>query len=316
MLLKRSLKRILLSSLVLVLLLTIYLIPGKKDEYHIKSTIEYVNKDLKTHPIFLLDNNNYLSKTDIIINSKTKKDLAYELMEYIIINSKLEDKIPSGFRALIPEDTIINSIEIIDDTIKIDFSKELLKTSKEYEEKIIEAIIYNLTSISDIKKVIIFINGEIINYLPQNKIYLPSTLTREFGINKEYNITNLKNINKTTIYYVGMFNNDIYYTPITKVSNNQNNKIEIIIEELIKGDKNVYSFLNNNTKLIDSNIDDNILALNFNEYILDNIETESLNNDVLNTISLSIYDNYDIDEILFKVNGQEFSKIEKKVLNN
>ena len=312
MLLKRSLKRILLSSLVLFLLLTIYLIPSKKDEYNIKSTIEYVNSDLSEHSIYLLDNNNYLSKTSIITKNNNKKDLAYELIEYLIIGSKYEDKIPSGFKALICENTIINGIDIKDDTIKIDFNEYLLDTNEDYEEKIIEAIVYNLTSIDGIKKVIIYINGEILSFLPQSKKNIPSTLTREFGINKEYNLTSTKDINKTTVYYVGMFNDEIYYTPITKVSNASNDKIEIIVYELLKGDKNLYSFLNSNTKLLSSSLDDNSLTVDFNEYILDDFETQEVSHEVMDMLCLSIYNNYDVDEIIFKVNGQEFSKIKEK----
>jgi len=286
--------------------------PNDENKYNITSKIEYVSNNLITHPIFLLDSNNYLSQTNIIIKSKTKKDLAYELIEYLIIDNRLQDKIPSGFKSFLPENTIINGIDIENDTIKIDFNEALLDTKSELEEKIIEAIVYNLTSIEGVDKVIIFINGDILSYLPKSHKTIPSTLTREFGINKKYDITNKNNINKTTIYYVGMFNDQTYYTPITKVSNNPNDKIEIIVEELCNNNYNLYSYLNNNTKVINSNIENNIMTVDFNEYILNDIDELDVEKEILDTLSLSIYDNYDIDEIVFKVNGQEFSKIKEK----
>ena len=88
-----------------------------------------------------------------------------------------------------------------------------------FEERIIEAIVYTLTSIENVNYVIIYMEGEILTKLPQSKITLPSTLDRSIGINKEYNITSKNNIHKTTIYYVSKFNDNTYYVPVTKINN-------------------------------------------------------------------------------------------------
>ena len=311
MILRRSLKRICLSSLVLFLLLMIYLLPNDSNEYNIDSTIEYVNNDLKTHEIFLLDNNNYLGQTNIIIKSENQKELAYELIETLIIDGKYQDKIPNGFKAIIPESTKINSIEIQNNLIKIDFNDALLDTSKELEEKIIEAIIFNLTSIENINQVIIYINGKLLNYLPQNKITLKNVLSREYGINKEYNINKKENITKTTIYYVGNFNDTTYYIPVTKITNENQKKMNIIVEEL-RNSSNLSSYLNYNTKLINSEIKDNTITVDFNDYILTDIDTMEVSKEVVDTLTMSIYDNYNIDEIIYQVNGQDFLKIKEK----
>ena len=316
MLFKRSIKKITLSIFALVLLLLMYLIPNNKENEYDYS-VEYVNKDLMTHDIFLLDNNNYLAKTEIIVKNKEADKLAKELIENLIINSPNEDKIPSGFKALLNPNTIINNIEIIDDTIKIDFNESLLDTNLELEEKVIEAIIYNLTSIENINKVIIYINGIILNYLPQNKINVPVPLTRNYGINKKYDIKSTKNITKTTIYYLNKFNDNTYYVPVTKISNNEDDKIDVIIEELRDSSTiNLDSYLDYNTKLVNKTINDNSIELDFNESILADKTNLEILDEVINTISLSIHDNYDIDDIIFKVNGKEIYKNKNKVLNN
>ena len=305
--LTRSLKKITLSIFALMLLFLMYLIPNNKEETYDYS-IEYVNKELLTHDIFLLDNNNLLGKTEIIIKNNDPAKLAKELINDLIIASPNEDKLPSGFKAFINPNTIINNIEIIDDTIKIDFNEYLLDTKKELEEKVIEAIVYNLTSIENINKVIIYINGIILNSLPQNKINIPSPLTRQFGINKKYDLNNTKNISKTTIYYLSKFNNNTYYIPVTKISNDTNDKIDIIIEELRDNNTNLDSYLNYNTKLVSKSFNDHDLILDFNEYILSDYDNYEILDEVLNTLTLSIYDNYDIDNIVLKVNGKEIYK--------
>ena len=314
MLLRRSVKKIILSSFALLLLFLMYLIPNQKDKEY-DYIVEYVNQDLIMHDIFLLDNNNYLAKTEIIVKEKEEEKLAKELIEDLIINSPNEDKLPSGFKAFLNENTKINSIEIIDDLIKIDFNDYLLDTKKNLEEKTIEAIIYNLTSIENINKVLIYINGVILNYLPKNKINIPSPLTREYGINKEYNLKKTKNITKTTIYYLNSFNNNEYYIPVTKINNVTSDKINIIIEEL-KDNNTLNSYLNYNTKLVSSEIKDNNMLLDFNEYILNDYDNLEILDEVLETINLSIHDNYNINDVIFKVNGKEIYKNKDKVLNN
>ena len=67
------------------------------------------------------------------------------------------------------------------------------------EEKVVEAIVYTLTSINGVNKVIIYVDGNILTKLPQTKINLPSTLDRSFGINKEYDINSIKDIKQVTI---------------------------------------------------------------------------------------------------------------------
>lgn len=315
MLLKRSLKKIVLSTFALLLLLLMYLIPNNNANDKYSYVVEYVNKDLKTHEIFLLDNNNYISKTEIIINSKNTDDLVKELIETITINSTKQDQIPSGFKALLNENTKINKLEIKDGLIKIDFNESLLDVNKEMEEKVIEAIVYNLTSIDGIKNVLIYINGNLLTYLPKSKTTLPSTLNRYFGINKEYHLTSNKNITKTTIYYISKFNDNIYYTPVTKISNDSDDKVNIIIKELSDNvTNNLGSYLNYNTKLVNMAINDKAIILDFNEYILSDADNLKILDEVADTISLSVFDNYDIDEVVFEVDGKEICKKENKTL--
>ena len=185
------------------------------------------------------------------------------------------------------------------------------------EEAIIEAIVYTLTSINDVKYVIIYIEDEILTKLPKSKINLPSTLDRSFGINKEYNINKLDNINKTTIYYINTFDNKTYYVPVTKINNDSRNKIEIIIDELSSNSTyktNLMSYLNSNTKLMSAEEKENELKLSFNNSILDNIGDQKILEEVIYTISLSVKDNYNVDSVIFSVDNKEIYKSVLKTL--
>ena len=307
-------KNIIISSIILLLITILSIIPNDKNT-NIEEKVSYVNYEVNTQEVYLLDNNNYLNRVKIGTHN-TNEELVNELIEILTCNSNSSDKIPNGFKCILNSNTKINSITIKDNLIKIDFNKYLLDTSKELEEKTIESIIYTLTNIDNIEKIIIYIDGNILTKLPQNNITLPSTLSRDFGINKKYQLTSTKNINKTTIYYINKLNNKNYYTPITLVNNDTREKIEIIIDELSNKftNNNFNSYLNNNTKVLNSYINDNTMHVNFNENILSGLDNNEIVEEVIYTISLSINDNYDIKNVFFDVNSKEIAKTTIKSL--
>ncbi len=312
-----SIKKIIISCLVLSIALLLCFIPNnKKEDKEIKYEISYVNKNIKTHTIYLLDSNNYVSRTEIMIDCNTKEDIARYLIEALIQNSSKQDIIPNGFKSLINSNTKINSLKIDNNLIKLDLSKDYLDTDKSLEEKTLEALVYTLTSIEDIKYVILYIDGEILTTLPLNKINIPSTLSRDIGINKKYNINSTKDLTKTTTYYISKFNDNYYYTPITTVSNDQRDKIEIIIDSLSSTiiDNNLMSFLNSNIDLINFEVDSEICTLNFSDDIFSDMDENEILEEVLYTLSLSIYDNYHVKEVVFMVNDEKITKTTLKSL--
>lgn len=321
MLKKISIRKLIISFSALFTLFLIYLIPNNENDKNkledIPQELEYVNNDLVTSSVFLLDCYNMLGKTEVPVSSKDIESLAKELLEVLINGGANEDRIPNGFKSILPSDTKILSLKYDKDLIKVDFSKELLNTSKEMEEKVVEAIIYTLTSINGVNKVIIYVDGNILTKLPQTKINLPSTLDRSFGINKEYDINSIKDINQVTIYYVNKNNDNYYYVPVTKYLNDDRDKIKIVIDELSGNsiyNTNLMSFLNSNAELISSEKKDDLMHLNFNEYIFSDIEEKNILEEVIYTISLSVCDNYEVKGVVFNVENEEIYKTVLKTI--
>ena len=312
MLRKIYLKKILISVSALFALFLIYLIPTENKELKdIKSEVTYIDSTVETNNIYLLDSHNMVSLTNIMVSGEDIETKAKDLIEALIQGSTKEDQIPNGFKSIIPTDTKILNIKLENNILKIDFSEDLLNVKKDLEEKMIEALTYTLTSIDGIDGIIIYVEGNILNKLPQTNINLPSTLDRNFGINKEYDITSSKDITSVTTYYVSKNNNDYYYVPVTKYLNDDREKIKIVIEEL--GSSSIYntnlmSFLNDNVKLLSVEQIEDTLNLNFNEYIYSNLDTKEILEEVIYTICLSIEDNYDVNQIVFNVNNEEIYK--------
>ena len=316
MLKKLSIRKIGLTTAALFALTLIYLLPSNDSKLDIDSELEYVDSNIETSPIFLIDKNSYAALTEVAVSGTSVEDKVRELLNILTVGGA-DSKIPSGFSAIIPPDTQINSIKYDNGLIKVDFSKDLLDIDKEYEEKLIETIVYTLTSIDGVDKVIIYIDGEILTTLPKSKINLPSTLDRAFGINKQYEFTKAEDINDVTVYYINEINNKYYYVPVTKYLNDSRDKITIIIDELTVGfnhNKKLMSFLNEDARLVSSNVDNKKMNLEFNSYIFDDVTTEEVLEEVIYTICLSARDNYDIEEVVLTVNNKEIYKTTMKNL--
>lgn len=314
MLKKMSIKKIIVSSTAIVLLLILYLIPDNKKEVNLKNdSIEYTyNNVIST--IYLIDSNDYVARTTISTCKCEKEDLAKDLVEGLIIGGQKNNIIPNGFRSIIPPDVSIKNIELKDKILTIDFSKELLEVNKKDEEKMIEAIIYTLTSIDGIDKVIIKVEGEVLSKLPNSKTNLPTVLDKSYGINKNYDLTNLNNIISYTTYYTSTYNDSKYYVPVTKYINSKDNDIvKIIIKELSSSpiyETNLMSYLNTNATLNNYELLGNNLKLNFNESLLNDLDEKNILEEVIYTISLSMDNIYnDLESVSFLVNNEEIYTI-------
>ena len=68
------------------------------------------------------------------------------------------------------------------------------------------------------------------------------------------------------------------------------------------------SYLNYNTKLLDYNLTENEIDLNFNEYLFDSNENKKVLEEVIYSISYSVMDNYNVDKVNFFVNSEKVTK--------
>lgn len=304
-------KRLLITTLFVFIVMFVYsfkLIPSNKTE----DNVYYINKEV-TSVIYVLDSDLYVSKTEVYVDEKNIEKKIKTLLESMTTGSQKSQLLKDIFIPVLPEGTKVIDVKVIDDVVKINFSKELLNVTKDIEEKMIEAIIYTISDNIDILGIEIYVDGYILKYLPNSLQELPTMLTKDFGINKIYNILNISDINKVIVWYIKE-NNDInYYVPVTRYVNDNRNKVEIIIDSLSSSyiyEDNLMSFLNSNVRLISYQMKDKGLELYFDELIFDDINSENILEEVVYTISHSMFSNFDINGIKIFVNEKEIENIE------
>lgn len=305
---KSSIRRICVATLALFILLIIYFFPSS--DVTIKEHLSYIKKD--EMPIFLVDNSNYVARTSIVKSSETINEQIKEIIETLTINSKKSTYIRDGFKPIIPENTKIIDLKLDNEILTINFSKEFLTVNETNEELMLEALIYSLTELKEIKKIKILVENIPFTKLPNSNKKLPEYLDKTYGINKIYNLNSLKETSKTTIYYLSKINDYYYYVPVTKVSNEKLERVEIIIKELKSTPiyhTNLISYLKASANMTNYELLENAISLTFNNYLIANMKEEQILEEVKYSIALSLRDTYGINEVIFNIPNSENSKI-------
>ena len=300
MLITKIINKIFRTTLIMFLILTVLTITNESKEKVLRTNLEINNiKDMDKTKLYLLSNNNYLVETNVYINSDKLEDKINKIIEYLKINN---NKIPKGLKGYLLKDIKINNINLEDNNIKINFSKEFLNIKD--KELVIEGLVYSLLNLDEINSIEVLVEN---NYL-ENYEY---KLNKNVGINKQYILKNRKNVNKINLYYYNKINNIEYLTPVTKYINDKRKKIEIILDELINNiPNNLISYMDDKVKLKEYKEENDLIILKFNENFIG--ENKDLNKKIINQIALTIFENYDVNTVLFQENDEKIEYITKK----
>jgi len=313
MLKKFTIKKLCLSSFCLLVLLLLYLFPKKNsNNFNFQNTI-YKNITLND-AVFLEDNNGYIARTTTTLNGLNTIEKVKNIIKTLTENNNEIN----GFTPLIPKSTTLKNIKLTNKDLYIDFSSDILKIKPNKSEKMIESIVYSLTELEDIKNVYISVDNTILDKLPNTNIKIEQPLNRNFGINKVYDLISIKDTYKTTIYFLSKTNNNTYYVPVTKVSNDNREKIEIIINELTTSSTyttTLMSYLNSKTTLNSYEILNKKMMLDFNNALYTNSLNKDIEEEVTYSINLSIKDSYDVDEVLYSVDNEKIATFNLKELD-
>lgn len=303
MLKRKAIRKIALTTFIVLVLLTIYLIPSKKENTY--NNVTYYYQDTTDVFLYLLNQNNQLTMVNYKIPDSDIEKKVKTIVEKLIISQ--DATIPDGLMQIIPKDVNIVDIKVDEQVVYIKFSKEFLDIDKDKIEDIIESITYSVLSIKELSGVSIYVGDDNISKLfPKN---IPNIITKEYGINKRYELKNFIDISKIVIYYLDDINDSYYYVPVTKYKNDEREKIKIIIDELSSNyifESNLITLLDKNIKLLDYEINSDKMYLNFNNSIF--LDQDKILEEVVYSISYSVFANYDVEEVIFLVNDKEILK--------
>ena len=311
MLKSKAIRKIFVTTLSLFILLIVYSLPTLEEPYTLKTNLEIENTTgLYTNNLYLLNSDGYLVKSKIFLDSSDLEGKIKEILNELTIQE--ENRFPKGLYPYIPKEAKVLNVLCGERQVTIDFSDEFLDMKVNREKQIISGIVYSILDLGEVDEVIILVEGEVLKEYPNTHEEIDSPLTKDIGINKEYNLTSRNDISKVVVYYLSEIDDNLYYVPVTKYVNDNRDKIKIIIDELATSyiyESNLMSFLHSNVQLLDYYERENVLFLNFNDYLFDS--DDKILEEVLYSIAYSVFDNYDVSMVMFEVNNQYVNQISR-----
>lgn len=312
MLKSRAIRKIFITTLSLFIFLVVYSLPTLDNSYVLKTNLEIESTTrLATDNIYLLNDDGYLVKSRVLLEGTTLEDRIAEVLDQLTVRD--ENHFPKGLFPYIPKGTKVLNILHGEGKVTVDFSHEFLNMDVYTEKQIISGVVFSILDLGDVEEVIILVEGEVLREYPNTKEDLSSPLTKNIGINQEYNLTSRDDISKVVIYYLSRINDEMYYVPVTKYLNDSRDKIKIIIDELSTSyiyEPNLMSFLHSQVELLDYYEQENVLFLNFNKFLFDS--DDKVLEEVLYSISYSVFDNYDVSMVMFEVNDQYVGQVSRE----
>lgn len=199
---------------------------NKEDELK-QSFVVDVEGDKTYRKVYMLDNDNYLVPLTFSFNAK---ELLADDIRYVVSLLRDESVLTNkGYRTLLNENVKIQGIELDNNILNVDFSKEFNECDVSKEEQVIESLTWTLMQYDEVDGVTISVDGVKLETLPQSGIVLPDILDKTIGINKYYDTTgNIYNTTSVTVFYEKENFGETVYVPVTRrVIEEENQKMSV-----------------------------------------------------------------------------------------
>lgn len=245
--------------------------------------------------LYLIDVNGMVVSQTLELPIPESKEVATQVLEYLVKGGPVTDILPNGFQAVLPNGTEVLSLNLQEDgTLTVDLSEEFTDYEAEEEVKILEAMTFTLTQFENIDRIKLQINGHPLSEMPVDGTPIGEGYSRANGINYvQTNTIDFIASSPVTMYYPAEYNDNRYYVPITQhIKDDMDNVYSAIVNALITGPRynvNVMDVFNAQTELTEApTISDGVLHLVFNEEILKDIEKSMISDEVMETLTRTL----------------------------
>ncbi|WP_128893701.1 GerMN domain-containing protein [Longirhabdus pacifica] len=254
--------------------------------------------------IYAEDSNDFIVPLTLTIPQSD--DVAAKTLEHMVDGGVADDMLPDGFSQLIPQNTEVKGINIVENIATVDFSASLLNYDESKERKLIESVTWALTSFPSIEQVIWRVEGTDLNEMPLAGFPLDVPLSRQIGINieKPYD-TQLGLSRAVTLYFQAESAEQFsYLVPVTRLISTDEDIAMASIQHLIEGPKaaGLYGVMLPTVEVKDIEQTEEVLTVHFTEDIMSMEST--IAPETLQSVLLSLTENTDVNEIKVMVEGE------------
>jgi len=267
-----------------------------------------IEQEEELYELYLNDRNGQVAPQSIVVEVEGEVERA--LVEHLVQEGPVTEKLPSGFQAVLPPGTEVLDMSINSSGVAhIDFNESFADYHPSKEMQVIQSLTWTLTQLDDVDRVKISMNGEELFTMPHNNTPIADGYTREHGINLELNDqADLVSTTPIVVYFLSQTDDQTYYVPVTRRVDENKNKYEAVIDELLEGPSYMSRLLTDfrqEVELIEEpSLKNGIVTLNFNEALLSQLEGTAISEDVLNMLVLSLTEQANIESVSLMVNSE------------
>ncbi|UFJ39095.1 GerMN domain-containing protein [Brevibacillus humidisoli] len=256
--------------------------------------------------VYLLDANDYV--VPVTLPLPQTDGPAKQVLSYMVKGGPVEELLPQGFAAILPEGTNVLGANILEGTVTVDFSPEFTKYAPEQEEEILHAITRALTQFDSIENVEIWVNGTPLSEMPVNKTPI-TALNQSTGINLELaEGATPGRTSAVTVYFQGQLDQErTYYVPVTRLIPETDDVARAVVEELIRGPKEgspLFSSLLGTTEVISVEKQDETVVVNLSDDVLKYNNGKEANPEAMQSLVLSLTENTGANKVQVMVEGK------------
>lgn len=297
-------KRMFQVVLVLCCLVVAFIYSNKSKEETKKQENENNVENYQT--VIFKDNTDTLIPVDVDLGIEGEVDQVYRNMMTIMQSSQFEDL---GLFPVFSEDLAINSLDVNDHVLTIDFSNNFHITNNKEALDILESLAYVYCN-DDITNINLLVDGKSVSTLPDST--MPTTcLSNELGLNNfESDTLNIYKTIPVTVYNQKEINNQTYFVPTTlRIEANQhdlNTQVMMILDQ-IHSDQQL-------ELLEEVAIYEGVLSVNLSSNIL--LDNETIDESLYQQIQSSLSSLEGVNTVSVLVDGQEIELAVSKTFSN
>lgn len=220
-------------------------------------------------------------------------------LDQIIEAMKVQQTVVPQFKGFFPKETKLNSAELVDQTLKLDFNQKMDEFDPAIEMKLLEAMSYVFTQFEEVEQFEFTIDNEPVTRLTNGKITLNQPMDGSLTLNNFDTVNSTFHRSEGFVVAIEKKKEDFRYITLKCIRSN---------EPLINAVMSYYT--RKDSILIDGNVkyktfeltqSDHLLTLNISAEVL--TPQKTCDPALLETILLTLKSNFDVDKIQVVVDG-------------
>ena len=237
--------------------------------------------------IYMMDHD----KTLIPISIPVDEEMSEEDQVNIMLGYMSGKQSLKGFSPLFTKEVHMDSFQINNGIIAVDFDDSLKNYTKENELRVLESLTWGLTQFHDVERVKLMMNGETLTAMPNGSTPIPEILNRSIGINHfETSTSALHTSDEMTVYYTKKVQGNTYMVPKSKrypsTRSSLESKVNEIIEDVSVSSTLTQPMVKDSIKMESMSFEKGTLKVSLDEHILGADKT--VKQDVYDSLTLSL----------------------------